>query len=219
MNKFLVVLFGLLMSITAYAVPQRVFQDLKLPSQKMVEKQSFANLTAAGTANVLSAHAGATSAAVATATTFVAQPDVPRNLSITPGGTTTDVEACDVTVSGTNIKNKAITEVFSFLANASTATVGAKAFKTVTSVSWAANCESGGFAATWSVGFGEKIGLKSCLDNAGDIFFSLLNGAKEGTAPTMVISASAVESNTADFNGSMQGTNDFVLYFMQNYCL
>lgn len=199
-------------------MPQRVFQDLKLPSQKMIEKQSITNPAAAGTADILSGSDGPSSAAAATVTTFVAQPDVPRNLVITPGGTTGDVESCVITVTGTNIRNKVITETFTFAANASTATTGAKAFKTVSSVAWPANCESGAFAATWSVGWGEKLGLKTCLDNAGDILFSLLNGAKEATAPTMVADNDEVEKNTADFNGAMNGSNDFVLYFMQNYC-
>jgi hypothetical protein len=217
-NCLLLVLIGLTLAHTSHAIPVAIgTRDVKFPSQQMVEKQSIDNPAAAGTTQVLSGNAGATSAAAATVTTFVAQPDVPRNLVITPGGTTGDVEACTVTVTGTNIFGRSISETFAFLADASTATTGAKAFKTVTSISWAANCESGSFAATWSVGYGEKLGLKRCMANAGDIFFSLLNGAKEGTAPTMTADSDEVEKNTADFNGTMNGSNDFVLYFIQNY--
>lgn len=204
-------------SVESFAVPQRLNRDIKLPSQQMVEKQTVTNPAAAGTTQVLSANAGATSAAVATVTSFVAQPDVPRNLVITPGGTTGDVESCVIVVAGTNINGQSISENFTFAADASTAQTGSKAFKTISSVTFPANCESGGFAATWSIGYGEKIGLNHCMDSAGHILFSTLNGAKEGTAPTMAVSASSVESNTADYNGSMNGTNDFELFYFQNF--
>ena len=213
-------LIFLLISTSAQAQVRAIYRDSKLPTQQMVEKQTITNPAAAGTTQVLSANAGATSAAVATVTTFVAQPDVPRNLVITPGGTTGDVESCVIVVAGTSIKNRAISENFTFLADASTAQTGSKAFKTITSVTFPANSGSGGFAATWSVGYGEKLGVKECMGGAGHIFFSTLNGAKEATAPTMAVSASAVESNTADFNGTMNGSNDFELFFIQNFgCL
>ncbi len=213
----IIALLGLLFSVSAYPAVQRLFQDAKLPTQQMVEKQTITNPAAAGTADVLSAHAGATSAAAASATTFVAQPDVPRNLVITPAGTTADVAACTIVVTGTDFFGAAVTENFAFLANASSATTGAKAFKTVTSVAFPAGCEDSPYGATWSVGYGEKLGLKRCMDSAGHILFSTIAGAKEATAPTMVASASAVSGNTADFNGTMNGSNDFELFFFQNF--
>jgi len=216
--KTLILLF-LVLSFTVMALPiKRQFRDMKLVTQQLVEKQSFTNPAAAGTADVLSADAGATSAAAASQTTFVAQPDLPRNLSITPAGTTADVaDGCTVTVAGTDFHNETISEAYSIVDNQSTASVGSKAFKTVTSVSWAAGCEEGSFGATWSVGYGEKLGLKRCLANAGDILFSLIDGAKEGTAPTMAADSANIEGNTADFNGTMDGASDFVLYFFQNF--
>lgn len=216
--KFILIFVFAMFSITASAAPvKRLMQDVKLPTQGVVEQQSFTNLLAASANRILTTNAGPTSAAVKTITTFTAQPDSPRNITITPTGTTGDVEACTVTVTGTNIFDKVITENFAFLANASTATVGAKAFKTVTSVSWAADCESGGFAATWTIGIGEKIGLKRCMAEAGAWLHSSIDGAKEATAATVVAHASAVESNTADFNGTMDGTSDFKAYYIQNF--
>jgi len=210
--------FLILLSVKAFAVPVAINRrDVKFPTQQMVEKQTFTNPAAAGTADVLSAHAGNTSAAAATASTFVAQPDVPRNLVITPGGTTGDVEGCFVTVTGTDFNGASLTEQFQFVPNQSTGSTGVKAFKTVSLVSFAAGCESGSFAATWSVGYGERLGLKSCVANAGDFFFSLLNGSKEATAPTLYVHATILASNNADFNGTMDGSADFVLYFMQNF--
>lgn len=204
----------------AHAVPRRLNQDIKLPSQQMIEKFSITNPIAALATRIVTGTAGGTSAAAATLTTFSAQPDVPRNLTIIPTGTTTDVESCVITVSGTNYKNVAITEDFTFAANASTAQTGSKAFKTVTSVAFPANCESGGFAATWNIGVGEKLGLNHCLAQAGHVIGSTVAGAWETTRPTMAASATAIESNTADFNGTMDGSNDFEIFYIQNFrCL
>lgn len=213
----IVFILGLIFSLESFGAPvKRYYQDIKLPSQRVLERLEVVNPLAAGTTNVLSANAGATSAAAASVTTFVAQPDVPRNLVITPGGTTGDVESCNVTVTGTNYFGRTITEVFAFAADASSATTGAKAFRTITSIAWAASCESGGFAATWSVGFGEKIGLHRCM--AGNHYvFSSVGGTYETTRATIGFDADEVEKNTADFNGTMNGTNDFEIFFVQNY--
>lgn len=215
--KMILALSLMLFSVFAQAAPvKRLVQDVKLPTQAVIEQQAFTDLLAASATRVLSGNAGATSAAVATVTTFAAQPDSPRNLTVTPGGTTGDVEACVVVVNGTNIFDRAISENFTFVADASSAQTGSKAFKTVTSVVFPADCESGGFAATWSVGIGEKIGLKRCMAETGAFVSSSLNGVQE-TRATLAFSATAVESNTADFAGTMNGSNDFKAYFIQNF--
>lgn len=137
-----------------------------------------------------------------TATTFLAQPPYPRNLQITPGGTTAGVPAGNVVVTGTNINGDVITENFAFLANATAATVGAKAFKTVTSILFPIQDEAG---ATYSVGFGDKIGLPLKLAyNA--VLGATLNGVRETTFPTVTYSSSVYESNTVDLNSNLAGT-------------
>ena len=220
MRNYLTI-FVALIALTAFSDAQasnlkRLFQDIKLPTQKVLEKQSVTNPAVAGTADILSAGAGNTSAAAATATTFVAQPDVPRNILITPGGSTGDVAACTVTVSGKNILGGSITETFAFSANASTATTGAKAFKTITSVSFPAACEDAPYEATWDIGWGEKLGLSRCVDNAGDLIRSLKDGATEATQPTVTADVDEVEKNVADVNGTMDATADWIFYFIQN---
>lgn len=221
MKTLLSILLLALIAGDAYGVPLAVSRrDAKFPTQQMVEKQSFDNVLASNISTVkASGYDGPTSAAAVTLTSFDdSTPDVPRALSITPGGTTGDIEACVVVVSGTDIFNNSISETFTFAANATGKITGFKAFKTVSSVVWPANCESGGFAATWSIGVEEELGLKRCIGNAGDFFFSLLNGSKEATAPTLHSSAnSSVASNTVNFNGTYDGSADFILYFMQNY--
>ena len=213
---FIATLFTVM--VQAYVVP--VYRDIKPASQVMLERQDFGTPIATIATRVLNGVAGPTSASALNVTSFAAQPDVPRNLTVTPGGTTADVNACVITISGTNFLGKAITETFTFTAAQSTAVTGNKAFKTVTQVAFPADCEQGTFAATWSVGVGEKIGLKRCMENAGGWFHSVAAGVKETTAATVTASASDVSLNTADFNGSMNGSKQFIGYFVQNFaCL
>ncbi len=218
MKSLVAILAFFSVSAHAYVVP--TYRDLKPATQVMLERDNIADAALASAAGLKSAFAGATSAAVASTTTFLAQPDVARNITVTPTGTTADVEACVVTVTGTNIKGAVISEALSFLADASTVTAGAKAFKTVTSVSWAADCESGGFAATWSVGWGDVLGLKHCLDSAGDVAWAVFDNAYEATRPTCVADVDEVEKNTCDINGTLNGAKDIKLMYVQNFrCL
>lgn len=217
--NFLVLIAALSVSFptNGYAAIERRDLDLKLPSQQQVEKQTITN-PALGTATyVLSGHAGPTSAAALTLSSGFTQPDVPRALSITPGGTTGDVEACTVTVTGKNIQNQTITEDFAFLANASTVTTGTKAFKSITSATWPANCESGGFAATWSIGATDKLGLSKCMNAAGHVLMTTFNSAYETTRPTCVADADEVEKNTCDINGTLDGAKSAEIFFFQNF--
>lgn len=206
-----------LFSVSAPAGVERRSQDLKLPSQVMLEKQTIATPIVASATRIVSGTAGATSAAAATLTTFTAQPDVPRNITITPTGTTGDVEACTIVVTGKDILNGTITENFAFLADASSAVVGARAFKSVTSVYFPASCESGGFAATWNIGVGSKLGMKKCMDFADYFFHAGLAGVKEGTAPTITAHATEVSKNTATLSGTLDGTKNVTLWFAQNF--
>jgi hypothetical protein len=219
-NIIVLMLFVCLATVDAFASIRVERRDMKLATQQLIEKQTIVDPAAAGTNQVLNANAGNTSAAAATVTTFVAQPDVPRNLVITPGGSTAAVAACAVTVTGTDYLDQVISEDFAFLENASTATTGNKAFKSVSSVLFPANCEEDAFAATWSIGYGEKLGLSKCMDQAGHVIFSTVAGAYESTRPTMAADASVISKNTADFNGTMNGANDFEIFFIQNFrCL
>lgn len=211
-NIFLVL--TLLTSVGFGAIERRSL-DIKLPTQAVLERQTI-SAGVSTTSSILSASAGPTSAAATTISTFLAQPDVPRNLILTPTGTTGDVESCVVTITGTNVKNSTISETFTFAANASTAVTGSKAFKTVTSVAFPANCESGSFGATWNLGQGYKLGLRNCMANAGSFFHAVYGGVKEVTAPTVAASASAVESNTIQLNSMLLGS-DVIAYYVQNF--
>lgn len=220
MKNILFTFITLILAVTIVEAQnvKRLFQYVKLPDgQAVLEVQSFGAPIAADTNHVLSANAGNTSAAAVTVSSFAAQPDVPRNLVITPGGTTADVAACTVVVNGTDILNHSISENFAFLANASSATTGSKAFKTVTSIVFPAACEDSPYGASWSVGVGEKLGLNRCMADAGSWFQSSVSGVHESTLATIAASASTVSLNTADFNGTMNGSATFKGYFVQNH--
>jgi len=133
-----------------------------------------------------------------------ATPDYARNVVITPGGTTADVPAGDVTVTGLNIYGVTITETFTFAANASGAVTGNKAFASITSVAFP--IQDGG-AATYSVGTGAKLGLGRCFPVAPMVLQSKANGTVEGTAPTLAIDVDDVCSNTIQFNTALNGSD------------
>jgi hypothetical protein len=215
--KFFVLALTLTLSGEAFAQSaQRLWRDIKLPNQKVIEMQSISNIIAAGTTQVLNLEQGPTSAAAASVSTFLAQPDVPRNLVITPSTSTVDVGTCTITVTGTDYLNRALTEDFAFSNNASSATTGNKAVKTVSLVSFAASCEDGSFAAKWNIGYGEKIGLKRCM-SGNHLVFSTIDGAYETTRATVAYDEDEVSKNTADFNGTMNGSSDFEAFFIQNF--
>jgi len=86
-------------------------------------------------------------------TTGITNPVTPRNLRCV-FGVTWDGGA--VTVSGTNQLNAAITEVFT---GTNTTIVGAKAFKTVTSIAFAAGGTGTTGTNTLTVGTGDTIGI------------------------------------------------------------
>lgn len=114
---------------------------------------------AAGTSTaILAATAGATT--VTTVTAGITQPDVPRALIVTPGGTVAQILDSVVTVNGTNIEGKPISEQFRFANGTSSATSGVKAFKSITSVVIG---QQSGSAATFAVGTLNVLGVKHRL--------------------------------------------------------
>jgi hypothetical protein len=216
--KLLSLVLVILFAIGVEAAPvQRLFQDVKLPTQKVIEHQSWAAPAAGNTTLLVTANAGPISAAAVVLSTFSAQPDFARNLTVIADGTVSnDLNACVVTVSGLNINGHAITETFSFSLHTLATVTGNKAFKTVSSISWPASCEGGGFSVKWWLGSGVKMGLKRCMANAGDVIKDLLDGAS-ATVGTYAVSASAVESNTNTLNTTPNASHNYDSYFMQNY--
>src|SRR6185312_17337342 len=100
--------------------------------------------------------AATSSAAGSTVTAGITNPDSPRNVTATPGGTTANVLAVQVVVNGTDIFGQPLTETLpAFTAGAATAVTGSKAFATITSIV----IPTVGAATTVAVGLGSKLGL------------------------------------------------------------
>lgn len=215
MKSLLFLVLAILTTGPAHAYVKRYDHDAKFANQALLFKQSVGTPAATNTVAIISGAAGAISASPVTITSGFSQPDVARNLIVTPTGTTADVAAGSVTIVGKNILGETISEDFAFAENASTATTGNKAFKSITSITFPA--EDSPFGATWAVGYGEKIGLARCMDSVGHLVFSTVAGAYESTRATVAVNASAVESNTADFNGTMNGSNAFEAFLVENY--
>lgn len=216
-----------LLSAPAFASYERFDTNMKPApgSQQVIPEYQYVGSSSATpvatTATYILTTTGTPHTTGLTLTSFAHQPDVPRNLTVTPAGTTADVTACTVTINGKNIFGKTISETFSITSTQSSATTGAKAFKTVTSVVIPAACETGSNNDTdWHVGVSSKLGLNRCLDAAGDFGHATFGGVKESTAPTIAASATAVESNTAILNSAMDGSHTVRLLFYPNYrCL
>ena len=149
-------------------------------------------------------HAAITSNGSTTVTTTTAftQPVVARNLVITPGGTTASVKAASITVNGTNLEGQVISEAFAFAENATAATTGAKAFKTVTSVVIPAQ---DGADATFTVTTGAKLGLPVKMAS-NQVFMAKFGTTHDSALPTVAFSSTALESNTATFATTLDGT-------------
>ena len=153
---------------------------------------------------VLSATA---SAAGSTVTTGITNPDVPRNVTATPGGTTANVTAVSVVVNGTDIEGNALTETLpAFTAGASTAVTGSKAFATVTSIV----LPIVGASTTVAVGLGAKVGLPF-RTSMNMVLRAWLNNVLEGTAPTVAFDATNICNNTVTLNSALAGTKVQVL--------
>lgn len=161
---------------------------------------SAANAVAADTDGVLAATA--TSTAATTVTTGFANPAVPRNITATAGGTAGDIKAVQVKITGTNYADEVITEDLpAFTVDTAGSVTGNKAFKTVTKVEIPA---MDGAGATVAIGFGDKLGLPFKLSH-NTVLAAYLDNTKEGTAATVAVSATAVESNTIDLNSALDG--------------
>jgi hypothetical protein len=213
MKRILTAVLALLVFETNATPVYPFYQDVKFPRQAVLEKQTFSIPALADDDLILNDQATSDSATTSV-TSFLAQPDVCRALAILPGGTTADVPAGNVTVTGTNINGKVISETFAFLANASTVTNGVKAFCTVESIVFPVQ---DGAAATYSVGTQDKLGVRKCASNAGAYAWSVFNGAYETTRGVLTADADEVEKNLFDPNGTLDGAKDVELYFVQNY--
>lgn len=131
-------------------------------------------------------------------TAGLSSPAVPRSLRVK--GNQAGV-AGNVVVTGTNFADEEITETFAL--NGATAVEGTKAFKAITKVDLPVEVNAG--TDTVSIGAGNKLGLPYMLSH-NTVLFAFRDNTKEGNAPTVAASSSALESNTILLNSALNGT-------------
>lgn len=136
--------------------------------------------------------------------TIAAQPDVPRNITVTR----TAVGAADtggtVTITGTDAGGNVITESITVGADGVTV-AGTKAFKTVTSVVGAGWVISEG-NDTITVGVGDELGLPAAAQAVGDIILGILGVTITAHNPTVTdpptICGTTVDMSAGTYNGT-----------------
>lgn len=134
---------------------------------------------------------------------FLAQPDVPRNIIVTMNATAT----CALKLTGTDISGAAITENLTWAAE-SGAKASTKAFKTVTRI----DATSSVTTVQGKIGTGDLLGLNTKLAFDDSVLFTLVNGAKEATAPAVTTSSTVLSLNTIDTNSAPGGYVTKVYY-------
>ena len=136
--------------------------------------------------------------------TIAAQPDIPRNVTVTRTETTALDTGGTIVITGTNILDEVITETITV--GATTVTVaGTKAFKAITEIK-GVGWEVATAADKITVGCGNELGLPFALSNALDAPFGVLGGTMLACATT-VTDPPTVEGTTIDMNA---GTYDGV---------
>ena len=157
----------------------------------------YAAVALGGNAAVLADTAMA-NGATTMVTAFAGQPDVPRNLTVK--GNDANVTG-NVVIVGTDAEGAAITETIAL--NAANVVVGSKAFASVTSITLPAYAVAN--TERVRVGTGAKLGLPVRLSR-NTVIAAYLANAREGTAPTVTLSASVLSTNTVTLNSALNGT-------------
>lgn len=130
-------------------------------------------------------------------TTGITSPVTPRN--VTAKGNASGITG-DVVIHGTNMNGEVISDTIAL--SGASEVAGVKAFKTVTSVDLPAETHAG--TDTVSLGLGGKIGMNHKLA-VNTVVAAAYNKVREATAPTVAVSATAIESNTILLNTALAG--------------
>lgn len=181
--------------------------EIRIPAHDGTGATTSVGLDGGGVADVLAAFTDKGVETYHTADAAINDPAVSRNATATAGGTAGDIKAIQVIVNGKNDNDGAISETLPvFTVDTAGTVVGNKAFKSITSIEVPPHDGNG---ATTAVGTGAKLGLGRKLGQ-NTVLNAYLANVKEGTAPTVASSSSAVESNTVSLNSALDGTDVIV---------
>jgi hypothetical protein len=135
------------------------------------------------------------------ALTIAAQPDVPRNITVTLTDANASITAGTCTVVGTDMAGRAVTEIMD-LTEGLTFT-GTKIFASVTSATIA---DTEGTPASGTdlvtVGVGKVIGIPYDLSAAGEVLHTYLGGTRLTPTVTTGVSLSGVDASAGTYDGS-----------------
>lgn len=160
---------------------------------------------AVAAANILALTAQPTSGTTVV-TTFAAQPDVPRLLSVVG-----NQASCtgSLVIAGTDSNDQAITDTLTISGTSTVPSV--KAFKTVTSITIPTR---GAASDQVSIGVTKTIGLLHKVPTAAHKLLSIWNGSTD--AGTFAVNASNVSQNTYAIAGTPNGTLKLYLAYLMH---
>lgn len=141
--------------------------------------------------------------------TIAAQPDVPRNITVTRTVVTAADTPGTITVTGTNINDEAISEVITPGATGVTV-AGTKAFKSVASVvgeGWVIDTDED----TITVGVGGVLGLPYATPDADQVKIGIVGTSL--VAPTVVADATVEESTVDLSSGTYDGSKKVWVFY------
>ena len=142
-------------------------------------------------------------------------PDVgARNVTVTQTAVDTEDTNGTIVVVGKDLAGNTITETIT--PNDGETVAGTKAFAEITSITGAGWAVDGveGKKDKVTVGFGALIGLPDKLSDTAQVLAASLNNVKEANAPTVTVSASALELNTVDLSSALNGSPVKVYYWL-----
>jgi hypothetical protein len=192
------------------AINFKTITSIEIPAHDGLGATTKIGISGGATDAILAAYTSlAVNSVFKTAT--ITNPAVPRSLTTTAGGTPTDIKAIQVKVTGKDQSGNVISESLpAFTVDTAGTKNGAKAFAEITHIEVPTHDGNG---ATTAVGTGALLGIGAKLAR-NTVLMAFLNNVKEGTAPTVAVSSTALESNTISLASALDG-NDVTFYYMQ----
>lgn len=136
---------------------------------------------------------------------FGDDPDIPRCLTVTPAGAVSS----EIKFTGTDISGAVITENLTFTTSAVAQTT-TKAFMNVTRI----DATTTGTTRLTDIGVSDKLALSQKLGTYDQVVHAWVDGALEGTAPTITKSSTVLSLNTIDTSTAPGGHTTWVYYLI-----
>jgi hypothetical protein len=133
--------------------------------------------------------------------TIAAQPDVPRNITATLTDADDSVTGV-LTIVGTDIRGRAVTEVMTVTLGVGKAFVGTKIFASVTSCTISGTSGAEAAVDTVTVGVGDVIGTPMDLESGATVHHAYLGGTKLTPTVTTGVSLSGLDASAGTYDGS-----------------